>query len=164
MTSRRNEQWCKGPKPPNHAGSAAGIFALVLAAACTRGADTGEEPAAVANESPTDARLAPARAAIDRVSVTLEALVVAAGSANGDRALLVPIAAQLTQALQQGQAELGPLTKKLSDDDQRALQHYYGLRIAPVLSRLQVLVFPAHMIALPAGATPAALAHPATAG
>ena len=178
MPSRRNAAGLEGFIAFYPAASAVGIFGLsaltgalvltgCLASGCNRdtqsqattGLSASEQPGA---EASVDDKLRPARAAIDKVTAQLEALAQTAEAAQGDRDQLVPIDAQFQAALRQAKLDLLPWTKRGSDDDQRALQRYYALRIGPPLSRLQVLVFPARMVALPVGATPAALPTAAT--
>ncbi|MBM4345971.1 MAG: hypothetical protein FJ100_21565 [Deltaproteobacteria bacterium] len=86
----------------------------------------------------------------------LEDLARKVEAAGGDPQALVPLADAFDQELGAARSALGDVSRGLSEGDQRTLQAHFGLRVGPTLSRLQVLLFAAHLARLPRGATPAA--------
>lgn len=126
-----------------------------------------EEPqkAASAAEAvrPDDPKTADAAQRLDQIAVALEKLVVRAEAAAGDAKQLQPIQEEFKALVTQARADLGGVEKAMTPDQRRAVQAYYGQRIAPVHARLQLLLFPALLVDLPRGATPVQPVAPAAA-
>lgn len=125
-----------------------------------------EEPrtaAATAAEAvrPDDPKTADAAQRLDRIAVALEQLVVKAEAAAGDAKQLQPIQEEFKALVTQARADLGGVEKAMTPDQRRAVQAYYGQRIAPVHARLQLLLFPVLLVDLPRGATPVQPVAPA---
>lgn len=138
--------------------------ALLAVVATALGCGKGESPAAPTPTSESlqidDPKLVPAARAMDKVAARLQDLVQRAEAAQGDRQQLVALRAEYQAALAQGRQELTPLEKGASAADRRTMNAYYLQVVAPLLGRLQPLLFPALLVELPRGATPA---EPATA-
>lgn len=148
---------------------AAPLIALFHAAACNRGDEPSEGATAAQAAAPraqvgqpatgaaaTD-KVARARAEIDQVAARLDTLHQQAEAADGDRAKLVAVDQALQAVLADSRPRLAALHAGMSADEVQSVQAYYAERLGPVLSKLQVAVFPAHLLQLPQGATPAAL-------
>ncbi|MBI5608047.1 MAG: hypothetical protein HY902_04145 [Deltaproteobacteria bacterium] len=138
--------------------------ALVAVAVAAVGCGKGESPAAPtpATESLQidDPKLMPAARAMDKVAARLQDLVQRAEAAQGERQQLVALRSEYQSALAQGRLELAALEKAANPADRRTMNAYYLQVVAPLLGRLQPLLFPALLVDLPRGATPA---EPATA-
>lgn len=137
---------------------------LGTAAACQREEPRTAPATAAEAARPEDPKTAEAAQRLDQIAQRLEQMVAEAERAGGDLAQLRPIQTQFKALVQQARADLGGVEKAMTADQRRAVQAYYGQRIAPLHARLQVLLFPAQLVELPRGATPDhALAPPAAA-
>ncbi|MSQ83374.1 MAG: hypothetical protein EXR77_10895 [Myxococcales bacterium] len=157
-------------QPVHHPLNSPSLFLLIVAlsmvfTACERAAPTPvASTAPLLSQAAGADKLAAARAQIDAVADRLEALALRAAAVGDDQQALVPISAELSALLSGERQRLALLQAGLRAEDLRALQHHYGLRIGPPLSRLQVLLFPVHRLQLPQGVTPSQLATATSAG
>lgn len=163
--------------PPNSLwtlpfGGALWLIALWLIAAlvgCQR--EPSEAPSAgggvVEAARPEDPKTAVAVERLDQIGVAMEKLVAKAEQASGDGPALLAIQAEFQIIVADANRDLGGADRAMTAEQRRAVQAYYGSRIAPLHARLQVLLFPAALVELPRGATPglipAALPSEATA-
>ncbi len=142
---------------------AARLALALIAAAC--GKTESQATPTTANDplQIDDPRLVPAAKAMDKVAARLQDLVQRAEAAQGDRQQLVALRSEYLAALAQGRLELAQLDKGASPADRRTMNAYYLQAVAPLLGRLQPLLFPALLVDLPRGATPAEAATATTA-
>lgn len=103
---------------------------------------------------PEDPKTAAAVERLDQIGVALEKLVARAEQAHGDGRALLGIQNEFQAIVLDAGRDLGGADRAMTPEQRRAVQSYYGSRIGPLHSRLQVLLFPAALVELPRGATP----------
>ena len=103
---------------------------------------------------PADPTAAAAVERLDQIAVALEKLVAQAEQAHGDGQTLLRIQKEFEVVVADAVRDLGGAERGMTQDQRRAVQSYYGSKIGPLHSRLQVLLFPAGLVELPRGATP----------
>jgi hypothetical protein len=141
--------------------------ALVLANPWLWGCGKAESPATGSTSGESlqidDPKLLPAARGLDKVAGDLASLVQRAEAAQSTPLELVAIRREYQATLAQARSQLAELERQTNPADRRTLNAYYLQVVAPQLSRLQPLLFPALLVELPRGATPAEAATPTTA-
>lgn len=101
-----------------------------------------------------EAKVAPYLRQIDRWTAEVQRLIAAAEAASGDTPRLVAIRREYLALQDAAKREMAAAETSLSADQKRALQSRYSEQLAPLVGRLQPLLFPALLVDLPQGATP----------
>jgi hypothetical protein len=125
---------------------------------------TGPAPAALlsGNEAARadEAKLKPYMVRIDRWAAEVTRLIAEATAAAGQPQQLVPVRKAYLALAATARDEMTGAEKALTADQKRTLQAYFGEQLAPLVGQLQPLLFPALLVDLPQGATPAVIAPP----